>query len=377
MRQLLVTNDFPPMPGGEARWYARLCASVRPDDVRVLAPRYDGDCEADGSLPYRVTRLRLPISPHPAARLVQLLGLAAAAVREVRRDRIIRLHIAHLYLGPVGLLVRALTGVPYVLYLHGGEMAGYMRSRPVRALVRRIVRIAEAVVVNSEFTRAHFLRLGAANPHTVRLPMSVAIPPHGAGEDGGALRRRYGLDGERIILTVGRLVERKGHDSVIRVLPRVRERVGPVRYVIAGSGPEEQRLRRLAAETGVARDVIFAGHVADDELARLYAACEVFAMPSRALPGRDGVEGFGIVFLEAAAAGRPAVGGRSGGIAEAVADGETGLLVEPDDADALAAAIIRLLEDRALAARLGERGRERVLALEREWRAGVAAVWGS
>jgi phosphatidylinositol alpha-1,6-mannosyltransferase len=145
--------------------------------------------------------------------------------------------------------------------------------------------------------------------------------------------------------------------------------------VIAGTGPERERLGTLAGDLGCAADVIFAGHVSDEELPSLYAAADVFVMPSRALPGRDGIEGFGIVFLEAAACARAAVGARTGGIADAVVDGETGILVDPDDLPALERVLSGLLAAPADAARLGAAARRRAERLEREWTAAAAYAW--
>jgi len=183
------------------------------------------------------------------------------------------------------------------------------------------------------------------------------------------------LNGARLILTVGRLVERKGHDVVIRALPGIRRAVGPVRYLIAGAGPEEARLRTLAREVGCADDVVFAGHVDDRDLPLFYAACDVFVMPSRALEQRDGIEGFGIVFLEAGACGKPVVGGRSGGIADAVLDGITGVLVDPRSVDEVTGALTRLLQDRGEAARMGGEGRRRAEALQTAWHRTLEATW--
>ena len=180
-----------------------------------------------------------------------------------------------------------------------------------------------------------------------------------------------------MILTVGRLVERKGHDMVIRALPGIERAVGPVRYVVAGAGPEEPRLRALAREVGCASDVRFIGPVSGEDLAALYSACDVFVMPSRALAQRDGVEGFGIVFLEAGACAKPVVGGRSGGITDAVLDGVTGMLVDPADGAELQAVLIRLLDDPVEAQRLGARGRQRVEALAQSWEPTVRQIFAT
>lgn len=374
MKVLLITNDFPPMGGGEAAYYARICATV-PDRTLVLAPSLPGDRAFDASVAYRVFRRRVPISHSPAARLAQIALLCAHGIRIVRQARPSGVHLGHLYLGLVGLALKRLTGLPYVLYLHGGEMAPYMRYAAVRAVIRAIIRNAARLVVNSDYTRRHFEALGISHPEIELLTMSVPTGQFRPDLDSAAARAKYGLNGVRVILTVGRLVERKGHDMVLQGLGRIRKAVGPVRYLIAGRGPEEPRLRALARALGCDDDVLFLGHVPDDELPLLYAASDVVVMPSRALADRDGIEGFGITFLEAAASGKPVVGGASGGVAEAVVDGVTGVLVPPTDVDAVAAAVIRLLRNSTEAAAMGASGRRRAEALEAGWAETVERIW--
>ena len=377
MTALFVTNDFPPMAGGEATYYSRVCAAVPPDQVVVLAPLLPGAEALDARLPYRVIRRKVPIGPHPAARLAQIAVFLRVASGIIRREGICDVHIGHLHLGLAALALKRLLGVPYVLYLHGGEMAAYMRWRPVRAAVMMIVRHARLVVVNSTYTRDRYQAMGMRHPRVEILMPSVGIDRFRPDLDPGGVRRKYDLDGGRMILTVGRLVERKGHDMVIRALPGIERAVGPVRYVVAGAGPEEPRLRALAREVGCASDVRFIGPVSGEDLAALYAACDVFVMPSRALAQRDGVEGFGIVFLEAGACAKPVVGGRSGGITDAVLDGVTGMLVDPADVAELQAVLIRLLDDPVEAQRLGARGRQRVEALAQSWEPTVRQIFAT
>jgi phosphatidylinositol alpha-1,6-mannosyltransferase len=363
------------MAGGEATWYERICTTVPPDRLIVLAPHVPGDHAFDVRQPYRVVRKRVPVTPHPFGRMVQIVLLIAHAVGIVRRERIDAVHIGHLYLGPVGVALKRVFGTPYVLYLHGGEMADYMRGRAVRSVVRGIVRGARLIVVNSTYTRRWYEASGARHPHTETLTIGVDLDRFRPDLDARQLRAKYGLDGAKVILTVGRLVERKGHDVVIRALRHVRERVGSVRYLIVGDGPEENRLRMLAGDVGCAEDVIFAGHVSGAELPLLYAASDVFVMPSRALARRDGVEGFGIAFLEAAACGKPVIGGRSGGIADAVVDGVTGILVDPSSVEEISNVLTRLLLDREEAARLGQQARARTERLQDAWRTRLTGIW--
>jgi phosphatidylinositol alpha-1,6-mannosyltransferase len=178
--------------------------------------------------------------------------------------------------------------------------------------------------------------------------------------DATALRERLGLGSRPVLLTIARLVARKGIDTVLDALPRVLAAHPDAVYVIAGDGPEAESLKALSRRLGVERAVHFAGVVTDEELSLWYSLSDVFVMPSRSDP--PDVEGFGIVFLEAAACERPVVAARAGGIPDAVAHGVTGVLVPPGDAAALGAELAALLADPARRAELGRRGRERVLA---------------
>jgi phosphatidylinositol alpha-1,6-mannosyltransferase len=173
-----------------------------------------------------------------------------------------------------------------------------------------------------------------------------------------ASRDDLGLDHGKIILTISRLVRRKGIDTVLRALARIAPDHPDVHYLIGGSGPDRDRLETLTRSLNLTDQVHFLGALPREALRHYYNACDVFVMPSR--EDRPYVEGFGIAFLEANACGKPVIGARSGGIPDAVLDGKTGLLVEPDDEAALADALLRLLTDASLAAWLGQNGRRRV-----------------
>jgi len=215
------------------------------------------------------------------------------------------------------------------------------------------------VLACSRFTRTAVLALGVAPERVTVLypgvdPARVGSSP-AQGDSGGA--------GPRTILSVGRLNELyKGHDTVIRALPLIQVKCPGARYVIVGGGRLRDYLGQVARSVGVERDVAFAGEVSDAELERLYRSADVVVQLSRESVSGGGAEGFGIVCLEAGAFGKPIVAGHSGGLVDAVADGETGLLVDPLDLAAVAEAIVAVLRDPDLARRLGDAGRRRVLA---------------
>jgi phosphatidylinositol alpha-1,6-mannosyltransferase len=225
--------------------------------------------------------------------------------------------------------------------------------------LQRALGEADRVVTISRYTEENLVQLGVDQSRIAMIYPGVDLeafyPDPAAGR---AVRARHRLsDRQPVLLTVARLIPRKGNDRVIEALPAMLERVPDLVYLIVGTGPGENWLRAYAQEKGVADRVIFAGRVSDEELSAYYNAANVFIMPNRK-EGAD-VEGFGIVFLEANACGKPVIGGRSGGAVDAVAHGESGYLVDPCSPPDIAEAAIRLLTDPGLAERMGERGRER------------------
>lgn len=352
-RVLLVTNDFPPRIGGVQRYEWNVLQPLPPDRVAVLAPNWEGWREHDRAQP-------IPVHRWPAgfmwpsddlARRVRGLAL------EHRADLV--LFGQGLPLALLGPAVRA-SGIPYAVLTHGVEP--WMARLPVtRQALGRALGGAAAVTAISRYTEAAVRR---ALPPTVPLAL---VPPgvdegrFSPAQDGTAMRERLGIGGRPCVLCISRLVPRKGQDVLIRGLATVRRLVPDAILVIAGGGPYADRLRAMAIGEPPG-SVVFAGEVPDEELPALYAACDVFAMPCRSRWGGLEVEGFGIVFLEAAASGKPVVAGRSGGAAEAVADGETGLLVEGREPKAVALAVAKLLRNADLARQMGEAGRARVEA---------------
>jgi phosphatidylinositol alpha-1,6-mannosyltransferase len=283
---------------------------------------------------------------------------------------------------PAGYPARRL-GLPYGVVVHGTELL-LLEQRIRRNLLkrwtgRRLLGDAAVIVANSEWTalRARAvlgtLGLDAAAARGRTVPLGTNPVQFRPGLDPTRVRERYGLEGGPWLLTVSRLEWHKGIDTTIRALPAVRAAVPGARYAIAGFGPRREPLERLAAETGVADAVRFLGDVPDQDLPSLYNAADLYVGASR----RHDlvVEGFGISLVEASACGLAVVGGRSGGVPEAVRDGETGVLVDPHDPAAVAAAVTTLLRDAERRGRLGEAGRRAVVEYY-NWERGVGDVFG-
>ncbi len=353
MKHLLVTNDFPPKIGGIQsllwEWWRRL----PPESFAVLTSPYEGAAEFDAAQPFHIERTREGVLlPHP--RMVRRINSMAAAVGAdlVVLDPAL----------PLGLVGPSLT-LPYDVVLHGAEVTVPGRLPVSKQTLAHVLRRARHVVAAGGYPAAEAERAaGRSLPVTV-VPPGVDterfVPLDSAARS--AARQHFGFDdADELVVGISRLVPRKGFDTAIRAAALLKKSRPRLRLAIAGGGRDEGRLRSLAAQ--LEAPVTFLGRVAHDDLPLLYGCADVSAMLCRNRWGGLEQEGFGIVFLEAAACGVPQVAGRSGGAHEAVEHGETGLVVDhPDDPRDVAAAIERLLDDPAERTRMGRLGRERAV----------------
>jgi phosphatidyl-myo-inositol dimannoside synthase len=317
----------------------RVVAHAPRVDSRVVAlGTANGTNGTDKRLDLRRVR-RLPVGQRASVAWLNACGLFEAL--RFRPDLILAIHIS---VSPAAWVASRLLRAPVTQYLHADEA----RARP--RLTRFAGRRAAAIVTVSGHTRDMALMSGIPAERIHLIPPGVDLPQD----------RRAERASEPTIVTVARLEDRyKGHDVLMRAMPRILSQVPEARWVIVGDGSLRPELRRLAAEQGVAAQVRFTGTVSDEERDRWLDRAHVFAMPSRLPPEGTGGEGFGIVYMEAAAHGLPVVAGKVAGALDAVQDGQTGLLVDPIDAEQLADAIAGLLIDRERADRLGSAGAKR------------------
>jgi phosphatidylinositol alpha-1,6-mannosyltransferase len=263
---------------------------------------------------------------------------------------------------PEGLVAWALRqcyGLPYILYAHGEEILFSLTSRKLAWLLPRIYHGAAAIIANSRNTKMLLQDIGVDASRIHIIHPGVHVQSFCASsETARRVRQKHHLDAAPVLLTVGRLQRRKGQDMVVQALPRIRQSIPHVKYVMVGVGEELASLTALAQELGVQDSVVFAGNVPDQELAAYYAASDVFIMPNRQISGD--IEGFGIAYLEASAAGKPVIGGKSGGTDDAIVDGVTGIRVDGNSSVEIADAAIDLLSTPDRAKTMGMRGRQRV-----------------
>jgi phosphatidylinositol alpha-1,6-mannosyltransferase len=357
-RTLVVTNDFPPRPGGIQAYVHALAVRQPAGSVVVYAPAWAGAAAFDAAQPFPVVR-------HPTSLMLPVPDVLRRA-REVARAE----GCTAAWFGaaaPLGLLapgLRAAGMERFVASTHGHEI-GWAMLPGARAMLRRVASAVDVLTYLGEYTRRRLAAALGARAELAHLPPGVDTAAFRPDLDGAAVRRRLGLGDRPTVVCVSRLVPRKGQDVLIRALPEIRRRVPGAALLVVGGGPDLSRLRRLAERYGVAADVRFTGPVPWDELPEHYAAGRVFAMPCRTRRGGLDVEGLGLVYLEASATGLPVVAGSSGGAPDAVQPGETGYVLDGRSASAVADRVAGLLADPAAARAMGEKGRAWV---EREWR---------
>ena len=358
-RTLLITNDFPPRPGGIQQFVHNLAVRQPAGSVVVYASTWKGAAAFDAEQPFEVIREQTGVLlPTPA-----VARRAAELARAYECDRV--------WFGaaaPLGLLADGLrrnAGVTRAVALTHGHEIGWAALPGARGLLRRIARGNDVITYLGEYQRTRLDRALHGLTALQRLAPGVDVEAFHPGVDGSVVRKRYGLSDRPVVVCVSRLVPRKGQDMLIRALPALRRRVPGAALLLVSGGPYRPKLARLAREQGVEADVVFTGSVPWAELPEHYAAGDVYAMPCRTRAAGLDVEGLGIVYLEASATGLPVVGGDSGGAPDAVREGETGHVVAGHDLDALTARLTDLLTDPARARAMGAAGRAWV---EREWR---------
>ncbi|HVV75871.1 MAG TPA: glycosyltransferase family 4 protein [Mycobacteriales bacterium] len=351
-RLLVVTNDFPPRPGGIQSFLHGVVSQLDPANVVVLASRWreweSWDAEVDFTVIRHDTQVLLPTPP-------------------VRRHavEVFREHgCTDVWFGaaaPLGLLAPALreAGATRIVATTHGHEVGWAAVPGARSLLRRIAGDVDVLTYLGDYTRSRLAEaLGKDAARLQRLAPGVDTDLFNPDVDGSGRRAELGWSDRPVVVCVSRLMPRKGQDALVRALPEIRRRAGDVGLLLVGGGPSRSRIESLAREYGVGGDVHITGSLPFAELPGYYRAGDVFAMPCRERLGGLDVEGLGMVFLEAAACGLPVVAGRSGGSTDAVIDGESGVLVDGRDTANIASAISDLLLDKERASSMGACGRD-------------------
>jgi phosphatidylinositol alpha-1,6-mannosyltransferase len=366
---LLVSDLFPPRTGGSGRWLWELYRRLEGVRIHIAAGEAPDSESFDRGSPVPIVRVPLSFrnwgisNPRAAFQYGRATRLISRLVRDVRPGA---MHCGKcLPEGLIASLMKRRHGISFACFVHGEELTLAATSRELSWLTRRVLHDAAHVIANSAHSKTLLRTWGLADDKVTVMHPGVDTSRFVPSSVDVEARQRLGWVDRTVILTVGALQKRKGQDMMIRALPALRARFPNVLYSIVGEGWEKTYLERLADELGVRDRVQFRGVPGDGELVTCYQQCDVFALPNRQV-GWD-IEGFGIVLLEAQACGKPVITGSSGGTAEAIGPGETGVVVPCETVEPLVNAVSDMLEHEDRAAQMGARGRDRAVS-QFDWR---------
>jgi len=360
-RTLVITNDFPPRPGGIQTFCYEMVRRFDPESVTVLASSWEGAAVFDAAQDFKIVRAQ-----------TQTL-LPSKSTLSMAREIVVSENITRVLFGaaaPLGLLAAPLRklGVKHIVGMTQGHETGWAMTPGTRQALRKIGQDADHLTYITEYTHGKIVKAlspqAAARMRQVSPGVDINEFAPANAMAGEQLRANLGWLDRPVIVCVSRLMPRKGQDELVRALPKIQESTPGASLIIVGEGPHRKEIERLVSKSGLEEFVHLTGKVSQSELSKWYAAGDVFAMPCRTRLGGWDVEGLGIVFLEASATGLPVVVGDSGGAVDAVIDGETGYLVDGRNTNEIARRISFLLNNPQVAKSMGDAGRNWVT---REW----------
>ena len=367
LNYLVTTDSFLPHSGGSRVYYANLYESLLaqfPDTVTILTKKITGWQEFDQRACTERFRVKRAFKPLPSWRYAQLPKFIPPFFQagvQMLAQKYDSLHCGDLFPQALnGVLLRALSGIPLLVFCHGDEISQTDKRRLQPKVRDFIYRNADALIAANQFAKEGLLRIGIPEERIHKLTPGVDINRFRPLAPSLELIDRYRLRGKKVLLTVARLVPRKGHQVVIRALPKVLQEIPDLHYLIVGAGAERNNLAKIVRELNLDDAVTFAGDVPHEYINEFYNLCDVFIMANRLEPEGD-VESFGMVFTEANAAGKPVIGGNSGGAGEAIVEGVTGYLVDPNSTEQVADRLLKLFRSANLRKTMGSAGLLRVV----------------
>ncbi len=356
-KTLIITLEYPPAVGGIASYVYNVAAHVSPEQVVIYAPRMVGDTDFDGQHQWKVFRYRPYWLLWP-----RWLRMFFQVRHIIKREKILELHIHHaLPVGYIGWLMKKLFKIPYVIFLHGTDLEMAIRSSFKRRRLLQVTREAQRIVVNSHFLKDKLMqRLEGIPPVEVVYPCPADF--FFESVDAQILRKlkaTLALEGKKVLITIARMVEGKGYPHVIRLLPEIIHQIPNVAWLVIGDGPKYKMIFEQAQKLHLQNIIRYEGTVPYNELPQYLQLADLFVLLTH--PDENHEEGWGTVFLEAAASGLPVVAGRVGGVEEAVEHLTTGIVVDVHQDKAVVGSIVELLKNSTYAQQMGEAGRKRVL----------------
>jgi len=369
-KTLLVTNDLGPRAGGIETFIHGLLHEISAlpgNEVTIYTSHQDGHEQFDADL-----KARYGIDIYrDKSKMLLPTPRVNRAVKKIAQER----DLTTIWFGalaPLGWMSGTLRrgGAERIVALTHGHEVWWSKLWLFSSLIRRMTKEIDIVTYLGSFTRSAMAPALNRSVELVRIAPGIDVEHFSPQNSREEIRRKFSLGERPIIISVGRLVPRKGQDRLIEALPQIVQAIPDVLLLIVGIGKYEKKLRALVAKNAMESHVIFVGRISYSELPSYLSAADLFAMPSRSRYFGLEVEGLGIVYLEASACGLPVLVGNSGGAPDAVLEGETGRVVDGRDVDAISSALIEMLSDPAALKKMGARGREWALS-EWSWK-----IWG-
>lgn len=353
-KTLIITTDFLPQTGGVANYISNLCQNLPLDQFFLLAQDNGGEKPVfNYKVKYLALKKYLKIFP-------SWLKLFFEAKKIIKTENIKQILACQpLPVGTVALLLKKIYKIPYILSFHGMDIMISQKKLRKKILIKYIAKNADKIICNSEFTKNLALKYLPIRQKTIQVIYPCSNISADLNIDSSDLINKYKLTNKKVVLSVGRLVKRKGFDNAIKALPAILKEFPDLIYVIIGSGAEKSYLQNLIKEKHLEKNVLILENINNVDLAKFYNLCSIFLNPARNIAGD--VEGFGLVYLEAAAFGKPAICGNQGGEREAVLHNITGIIIDPENIQQISDSVIKLLKSPELAKELGKNGQERVL----------------
>jgi phosphatidylinositol alpha-1,6-mannosyltransferase len=370
---LVLTENFPPISGGSGRWFWELYSRLPKEQYLILADDVQGAAEFDQT--HQLNILRMPLkSAEWGFKSFSGMKFYWRLIWQIRKiikqQKITHIHCGRvIHEGVTAWLLKILTGTPYLCYVHGEDVETAATSGEHNLMVKQVCKHAERLICNSHNSANIVKRLNYANDDKINVlhpgvDASLFVP---LAEDLG-FKQQMGWQGRKVIITVGRLQERKGQDMMIRAIVLLKQQFPEILYAIIGRGECLESLKALATELNLNDHVQFLTEVTDPQMIQCYQQSDVFILPNRTV-GID-IEGFGMVLVEAQACGKPVIAGDSGGTKETMLINESGFVIDCTDAQLISSTVAKLLADPEQIVQMGKIGRQHVES-ELDWLAHV------
>lgn len=365
-KTLLIPGDFPPEVSGIATYFHEIWKFYDADSNMILAAKYKNYQEFDASSKLNIIRIGIPTGN---SHLYKILKSMLYTIKTVHLHLKYKFDLIHcgqvLSSGMTGWFMKKLFGIPYFVYVYGSETYRFGKNKFLLKLIKKFLLEADSIIPNSQFTMEEFLALDIPKEKFKIITPGVDTEKFQPKNPDEELTKKHNLQNKKVLLTVARLDERKGHDKVIEAIAKIKENIPNIIYLIVGKGREKARLEELAKEFKVEDKVIFCGYVSDEDLPKYYNLCDIFILPNRQTSLDETLqgdyEGFGIVFLEASACGKPVIAGDFGGIRDAVENHKSGFIIDGNSTDEISTTVIKILNDHNLSTSLGNFGRQRAI----------------